>query len=445
MKTLLAFPPRTPMRAFVAFAVGPTLFLPAAHALDITVAPGGNIQSAIDQVNASGGGTVNLQAGTHTINAALLMRSNVTLRGAGAGSTTIQNTGASANYSLIIKPAAALSNITVRDLSLDGRHSAGGNGFFFEGENTTNLKLINLEVRNTTQQGIHPKGIIGLTQSNNYVHHSGSIPLCHNQYVRRATNVNVSGCRFDASPAGDGAKFTLWTGAVVTNCTATGNFNRGLRTQDVNTDGSFTYNTVVGQRWDGIEIFANNTTLANNVAYNNGLDTASANRNGIHTFGGNGTVRDNRSYNNPVNYALGGSFTKINNLTTPPSFSLIQAESFDAMAGIRVEECTDTGGGQDVGFINNGDYLVYNDVNLTGVSGLTLRVASNTAGGTIEVHLDGIDGPQVGTVTVTNTGGWQSWTTKTVGIYGASGIRNVYLVFKGGPGYLFNINWVQFK
>lgn len=445
MKTLLAFPTRTRMRAFVALAVGTTLLIPATHALDITVAPGGNIQSAIDQVNASGGGTVKLRAGTHTINAALLMRSNVTLKGAGAGSTTIQNTGASANYSLVIKPTAALSNVTVRDLSLDGRHSAGGNGLFFEGDNTTNLQLINLEVRNTTHQGIHPKGIIGLTQSNNYVHDSGSIPLCHNQYVRRATNVNVSGCRFDSSPAGDGAKFTLWTGAVVTNCTATGNFNRGLRTQDVNTDGSFTYNTVVGQRWDGIEIFANNTLLANNVAFNNGLDTASANRNGIHTFGGSGTVRDNHSFDNPFNYALGGSFTKINNLTTPPSFSLIQAENYSAMAGIKVETCADAGGGQDVGFTQNNDFLAYHAVNLTGVSALSVRAASDTEGGRVEIHLDSVTGPRAGTVTVTNTGGWQSWTTKTGRIYGASGTRNVYLVFKGKPGYLLNINWLQFK
>lgn len=444
MKTLLAFETRTPLRAFAAAALG-SLLIPAARALDINVAPGGNIQSAIDQVNASGGGTVNLQAGTHTIASSLLMRSNVTLKGAGAGSTTIQNTGASANYTLIIKPAAAMANVTIRDLSLNGRNSAGGNGLYFEGEDTTNLKLINLEVRNTTHQGVHPKGTNGLTQTNNYLHHNATVSLCHNQYVRRATNVNVSGCRYDYSPAGDGAKFTLWTGAAVTNCTATGNFNRGLRTQDVNTDGSFTYNTLVGQRWDGIEIFANNTTLANNVAYNNGQDTASTNRHGIRTFGGSGTVRDNRSYNNPVNYGIGGSFTQSNNLATAPSFAVIQAENFSAMSGVQTETCTDTGGGQDVGFINNNDHVAYNGVDLTGASGLNVRVASNAAGGTIEVRLDSVTGPLVGTVTVANTGGWQVWTTRTGSIYGASGVRNVYLVFKGGSSYLFNLNWVQFR
>jgi hypothetical protein len=300
-------------------------------------------------------------------------------------------------------------------------------------------------VRNTAAQGVHPKGTNGFTQTNNYLHHNATISLCHNQYVRRATNVNVSGCRFDYSPAGDGAKFTLWTGAVVTNCTATGNFNRGLRTQDVNTDGSFTYNTLVGQRWDGIEIFANNTTLANNVARDNGKDTTSANRHGIRTFGGNGTVRDNRSYNNPINYGIGGSFTQSNNLTTAPAFSVIQAERYSSMSGVELETCTDTGGGQNVAYISNNDYVAYNGINLTGASSLNVRVASNTAGGTIEIRLDSVTGPRVGTIAVTNTGGWQTWTTKTGTIYGASGVRNVYLVFKGGTGSLFNFNWLQLK
>jgi hypothetical protein len=111
MKTLFASPPHT-LRAFLPLFAGAILPMPAARALDITVAPGGNIQSAIDQVNAAGGGTVNLQAGTFTVASSLLLRSNVTLKGAGAGSTTIQNTGGTARYTLLTKPAAAMSNVT---------------------------------------------------------------------------------------------------------------------------------------------------------------------------------------------------------------------------------------------------------------------------------------------------------------------------------------------
>lgn len=50
-------------------------------ATDITVAPGNNIQSAINTVAASGGGIVTLAAGTHNINVSLRMKDNVTLQG----------------------------------------------------------------------------------------------------------------------------------------------------------------------------------------------------------------------------------------------------------------------------------------------------------------------------------------------------------------------------
>ena len=35
----------------------------------------------------------------------------------------------------------------------------------------------------------------------------------------------------------------------------------------------------------------------------------------------------------------------------------------------------------------------------------------------------------------------QEWETQKCSIDKTSGVNNVYLVFKGGAGYLFNINW----
>jgi len=51
----------------------------------------------------------------------------------------------------------------------------------------------------------------------------------------------------------------------------------------------------------------------------------------------------------------------------------------------------------------------------------------------------------VGTCKVEGTGGWQTWATVTCDISGASGVHDLYLVFKGGESYLFNINWWKFK
>jgi uncharacterized protein (DUF608 family)/regulation of enolase protein 1 (concanavalin A-like superfamily) len=139
--------------------------------------------------------------------------------------------------------------------------------------------------------------------------------------------------------------------------------------------------------------------------------------------------------------------------TTTPSptpaplngFSQIEAENFSGMSGVQSEACSDTGGGQDVGFIENGDYTVYNNVDLGGgAAGFDVRFASNNSGGNIEVRLDDLNGTLVGTCAVTGTGGWQTWAGSSCSISGASGVHTLYLKFTGGTGYLFNLNWFKF-
>jgi beta-glucosidase len=131
---------------------------------------------------------------------------------------------------------------------------------------------------------------------------------------------------------------------------------------------------------------------------------------------------------------------------TPRSaFSQIEAESYNSMSGIQSETCTDTGGGQDIGYIESGDYAVYNSIDFgSGATGFNTRVASNTTGGNIEVRLDSLTGTLVGTCAVAGTGGWQTWTTNSCTISGASGLHNLYLKFTGGTGSLFNVNWFKF-
>ena len=130
-------------------------------------------------------------------------------------------------------------------------------------------------------------------------------------------------------------------------------------------------------------------------------------------------------------------------LTTRTAFSQIEAESFNSQSGIQTESCSE--GGQDIGYIENGDYVVYNNIDFgSGATGFQARVASNTSGGNIEIRLDSPTGTLVGTCSVANTGGWQTWTTRTCSVSGASGIHNLYLRFTGGSGYLLNVNWFRF-
>jgi hypothetical protein len=131
--------------------------------------------------------------------------------------------------------------------------------------------------------------------------------------------------------------------------------------------------------------------------------------------------------------------------------STIQAESFNAQSGTQTEACTDTGGGQDVGWIANGDWLQFNNVNF-GSSALhqfQARVASGAAGGVsglVEVRLDNVNNAPIGSFAIANTGGWQSWRTVPANIAATTGTHTVFLRFTSGqPADFVNVNWFTFR
>lgn len=125
------------------------------------------------------------------------------------------------------------------------------------------------------------------------------------------------------------------------------------------------------------------------------------------------------------------------------AFTQIEAESFSDQSGVQSESCNE--GGEDIGYIENGDYTVYNNIDFgTDAAGFQARVASSTSGGNIEIRLDSLTGTLIGTCPVTATGDWQTWTDAKCSISGVTGKQNLYLKFTGGSGYLFNFNWFKF-
>ncbi len=98
------------------------------------------------------------------------------------------------------------------------------------------------------------------------------------------------------------------------------------------------------------------------------------------------------------------------------AFSQIAATSASASHSATAEATQDTGGGQDYGQLANGAWAQYPNINF-GTSGATqfmARVASGAAGGVsglVNVHLDSLTSPSIGSFAVGNTGGWQSWRT----------------------------------
>ncbi|AEB47278.1 ThuA domain-containing protein [Micromonospora maris] len=118
-------------------------------------------------------------------------------------------------------------------------------------------------------------------------------------------------------------------------------------------------------------------------------------------------------------------------------------------AGVEKETTGDTaGGGQNIGWIEDGDWWSVTPASLTGVTSIQFRVASATSGGRIEVRAGAADGPLITTATVAGTGGWQTYTDVTAQIpNGASSEGGLYFVARDpnrGTGTLFNVNWMNF-
>ncbi|ADO69338.1 carbohydrate-binding protein [Stigmatella aurantiaca] len=118
----------------------------------------------------------------------------------------------------------------------------------------------------------------------------------------------------------------------------------------------------------------------------------------------------------------------------------LQASSYHEGRGVRLEATTDAGGGQAIGFTSSGSFLRFENVDLTNVTSVSARVANGGSNTTIELRADSVTGPLLGTVAANVTGGWQTWVTNTASLTGASGVRDLFVVFRGST----NLNWLQF-
>jgi len=123
----------------------------------------------------------------------------------------------------------------------------------------------------------------------------------------------------------------------------------------------------------------------------------------------------------------------------------VQGSSFNDAFGLQTELTADTGGGYDLGYADDGDWAVYKNIDFGAkVKSVLVRVASAGSGGQLEFHLGSTTGPLIASATIPVTGGWQTWTTLSAPVSGASGINDVYIVFKGGAN-IGNVNWFQFR
>ncbi|WP_068652754.1 carbohydrate-binding protein [Paenibacillus antarcticus] len=156
---------------------------------------------------------------------------------------------------------------------------------------------------------------------------------------------------------------------------------------------------------------------------------------------------------NGVIQNITGDYKGVPQLKNLDPYTRVEAETIGWNGGISTESSTEPGGmvssiNLAVSNINDGDWTAVSKVDFgaTGAGTFKANVASGSGGGNIELYLDSADGTLIGTLPISNTGGENSWKTKTTSVSGATGVHDLYMVYKGAStGNLFKVDSWQFE
>ena len=124
----------------------------------------------------------------------------------------------------------------------------------------------------------------------------------------------------------------------------------------------------------------------------------------------------------------------------PAFLGVIQAEDYDEASGVQKEQSEDTDGTQNVGWIDDGDYMIYQlRVEESGTYQIIFRVASESSGGVIKMTSKS-PYPHF-TLEFDATGGWQIWEDVTSSTFNLNaGVFSFKILAEQGG---FNLNYFE--
>lgn len=126
--------------------------------------------------------------------------------------------------------------------------------------------------------------------------------------------------------------------------------------------------------------------------------------------------------------------------------SRVEAEHYSSKFGTAILDNESASGGKFIGSISSGQYLVFNDLLLTGITKLNLRIASPTSGGRVELRLGERKGPLLAEVKFKPTGDWNVYESHPVKVNPPKGLADIYCIFinpKGGGAFM-NLDYIEF-
>lgn len=134
----------------------------------------------------------------------------------------------------------------------------------------------------------------------------------------------------------------------------------------------------------------------------------------------------------------------VNSISFLNPYTRVQAETIAWSEGLKTAKDSVTRNIY-VAKIDKGDYIKVRSVDFgKGAKTFEASVASASQGGKIEIRVDGVDGDLLGTIDVKNTGSWQNWSIVKGKVKKATGVHDLYFVFKGEKD-LFNFDWWKFN
>jgi hypothetical protein len=126
----------------------------------------------------------------------------------------------------------------------------------------------------------------------------------------------------------------------------------------------------------------------------------------------------------------------------------IEAERCDEKRGMTIE--ASEASGEQLGGVTDGAWARYGQVDFGMSAPLQLQAraaVAEVAGGTIEIRIDRLTGPVIGTLRLASTGSWTTYRDFNTSVSPVTGTHDVYLSFKSEPGkpYICNLNWFELR
>ncbi|ANQ51542.1 family 43 glycosylhydrolase [Flammeovirga sp. MY04] len=127
------------------------------------------------------------------------------------------------------------------------------------------------------------------------------------------------------------------------------------------------------------------------------------------------------------------------------AFGGFKASNFSDQEGVNLESCRL--GGQNIGYIENGDYVMYNNLIFDRQpKQVTINMASVNDGGSIELRKNSVNGEMLARFDIKSTGGWQEWSSLTSEVAASiNSTDKLFVVFKGADGFLCNLADIKFN